>query len=163
MIRIDLYLILFGVGILFVVLALFHVDLGDYIGIETLTLACCFMSFGACGYITRSWILAAIFSILFTIAIHFLVVVKLRKMQNSNGASEASLVGMLAVVTVPISETGVGEIYFPRGISVSNQPARSFDKVAIPSGKKVHVIDVKEGICLVSKIMDLDEEESFHV
>lgn len=106
-----------------------------------------------------NWIIASIVAIVFTIIVHFAIVVRIRKMQNSVAESTQTLIGRHAEVTITIPSDGMGEVYF-RGGSISNKPAVSYDGVEVPVGSKVVVLGIKDGfICQVSKLPNIDEEE----
>ncbi|MNV27107.1 putative membrane protein YuaF [compost metagenome] len=149
------YISLFIVGVILVLLATVGLDLGDLIGVETLSLACFLVSFGGMGHallmITKvnsvnNLGLSLVCSILFTAVVHFIVVIPMRKTETSSGISQDAHKGDYGVVITTIPANGYGEILMQDKISRSNQIAQSFHKVAIPENTRVIIIDIIDGV-----------------
>ncbi|WP_379133254.1 protease [Paenibacillus sp. sgz500958] len=75
----------------------------------------------------------------------------MEKSEVSTGFSMTDLPGKLGEVMVPVPAMGFGEIMVKFGAGHSLHTAASFDQVLIPAGCKVVVVDVKEGVALVSE------------
>ncbi|MVP00879.1 protease [Paenibacillus lutrae] len=104
---------------------------------------------------TASLLIAAALSML-----TYLVYVKpMANSENSVGFSIQDLVGKIGEVNVPVPATGHGEVILRIGGGVTNQIAASFDGKTIASHLRVVVVDVKDGILLVSP---LDSESEFN-
>ncbi|MFF2909085.1 protease [Paenibacillus sp. NPDC057934] len=73
------------------------------------------------------------------------------KSQTSNGFSMQELPGMIGEITVPIPAKGYGEIMVKFGAGNSLHTASSFDHRPLLAGTKVVVVDVNEGVALVSE------------
>ncbi|UQZ35718.1 protease [Paenibacillus sp. PK3_47] len=82
----------------------------------------------------------------------YLVVVKpMEKSEMSTGFSMLDLPGRIGEVTVPVPAAGYGEIMVKFGAGNSLHTAASFERLALPAGSKVVVVEVKEGVALVSE------------
>jgi membrane protein implicated in regulation of membrane protease activity len=150
--KIDAYLIILFIGVVLVLLGALGLDLGDILGIETLSLACLLVSFGGIGYVTGNWIISAIVSIVFTAIIHLLVVVPMRNVHSSTSVSQESLVGRRAIVTIPIPARGTGEIVMRMKLAEANHIAESFDKEDIETDAEVVVVEIINDVFFVSKL-----------
>ncbi|MFC3750045.1 protease [Paenibacillus sp. GCM10012306] len=73
------------------------------------------------------------------------------KSQTSNGFSMRDLPGMIGEITVPIPAEGYGEIMVKFGAGNSLHTASSFDHRPLLAGLKVVVVDVNEGVALVTE------------
>ncbi|MNH46118.1 hypothetical protein D3C79_1087720 [compost metagenome] len=60
--------------------------------------------------------------------------------------------GTLAEVLVPIPASGCGEVMVKVGAGFTNQIASSFEGVAIASGARVVVVEVKDSTLYVSEV-----------
>ncbi|WP_010272778.1 NfeD family protein [Paenibacillus senegalensis] len=88
--------------------------------------------------------------------IYFFYVKPMNNSENSTGYSFQDLKGCLAEVITSIPENGYGEVIVKVGAGISNKPAKSIDKQPIPAGEQVVVVEVKQGVLLVSKYESLD-------
>ena len=73
------------------------------------------------------------------------------KSEMSNGFSMQELPGKIGEVTVPIPAKGYGEIMVKFGAGNSLHTASSFDHQPLPAGIKIVVVDVVEGVALVTE------------
>lgn len=82
----------------------------------------------------------------------FLAVIKpMDKSEVSTGFSMQDLPGRIGEITVPVPATGYGEVMVRFGAGNSLHTAASFEQLSLPAGSKVVVIEVKEGVALVSE------------
>lgn len=95
-------------------------------------------------------VFAALFALLFSVAIHFGYVRPMARSETSIGFSKNDYVGRTALVTVPIREMKRGQVMIRMGAGNTCEPAASFDGDAIPSGSQVVVIEVRDHILYVS-------------
>lgn len=79
------------------------------------------------------------------------VVKPMEKSEMSNGFSMSDLPGKIGEITIPVPATGYGEIMVKFGVSNSLHTAASFDHELLPAGIKVVVVEVREGVALVSE------------
>ncbi|ASA19980.1 protease [Paenibacillus donghaensis] len=73
------------------------------------------------------------------------------KSEMSSGFSMSELPGRIGEVMVPVPAQGYGEIMVRFGASNSLHTAASFDQELLPAGIKVVVVEVKEGVAMVSE------------
>ncbi|WP_339254890.1 protease [Paenibacillus sp. FSL P2-0136] len=85
------------------------------------------------------------------VLMHLVVVKPMRNSEMSNGFSMNELPGKIGEVTVPVPGTGYGEIMVKFGAGNSLHTAASFEQHALPAGIKVVVVEVREGVALVSE------------
>jgi hypothetical protein len=79
------------------------------------------------------------------------VVKPMDKSEMSTGFSMLDLPGKIGEVTVPVPAAGYGEIMVKFGAGNSLHTAASFERLALPAGIKVVVVEVQEGVALVSE------------
>lgn len=101
-------------------------------------------------------VMAIIIAIAGAVLIYFFYVKPMKNSENSTGYSFQDLKGSLAEVIISIPENGYGEVIVKVGAGISNKTAKSIDKQPIPAGDQVVVVEVKEGVLLVSKYESLD-------
>ncbi|WP_151737806.1 protease [Paenibacillus tengchongensis] len=77
-----------------------------------------------------------------------------RNSETSTGFSMAELAGRIGEVTVPVPAQGYGEIMVKFGASNSLHTAASFDRLPLPAGSRAVVVEVREGVALVSEFDD---------
>ncbi|MEK3903193.1 MULTISPECIES: protease [unclassified Paenibacillus] len=85
------------------------------------------------------------------VVMHLVVVKPMRNSEMSNGFSMSELPGRIGEVTVPVPGVGYGEIMVKFGAGNSLHTAASFEQRALPAGIKVVVVEVREGVALVSE------------
>ncbi|MBW4085512.1 protease [Paenibacillus sp. S150] len=79
------------------------------------------------------------------------VVKPMDKSEMSSGFSMSELPGKIGEITVPVPAQGYGEIMVRFGAGNSLHTAASFDHQPLPAGIKVVVVEVQEGVALVSE------------
>lgn len=102
-----------------------------------------------------AWMIA-LFAVLIAIAgamaVFFLYVKPMENSENSIAFTIGSLAGSQGEVIVPIPENGYGEVLVKVGAGNTNQIAASYDNRPVPSGTRVVVVDVREGVLYVSEL-----------
>lgn len=63
----------------------------------------------------------------------------------------SDLPGKIGEITIPVPAAGYGEIMVKFGAGNSLHTAASFDHELLPAGIKVVVVEVREGVALVSE------------
>lgn len=71
------------------------------------------------------------------------------KSEESLAYTEDSLKGRIGNVIIPIPKDGFGEVLLESISGRISKPAASFDNEEIAEGKKILVIDVKNGVLYV--------------
>ncbi|AIQ67850.1 membrane protease regulatory membrane protein [Paenibacillus graminis] len=79
------------------------------------------------------------------------VVKPVNKSEMSSGFSMNELPGKIGEITVPVPAQGYGEIMVKFGAGNSLHTAASFDHHPLPAGIKVVVVEVEDGVALVSE------------
>lgn len=87
------------------------------------------------------------------------VVKPMDKSEMSNGFSMSELPGKIGEITVPVPAQGYGEIMVKFGAGNSLHTAASFEQVLLPAGLKVVVVEVSEGVALVSEFEERRGED----
>ncbi|WP_019912378.1 hypothetical protein [Paenibacillus sp. HW567] len=94
----------------------------------------------------------ALLTAAFMAVVMYLGVVKpMNRSEMSSGFSMSELPGKIGEVTVPVPAEGYGEIMVKFGAANSLHTAAGFDHHPLPAGCKVVVVEVKEGVALVSE------------
>ncbi|WP_042201983.1 membrane protease regulatory membrane protein [Paenibacillus camerounensis] len=94
-----------------------------------------------------SLLIAAFMSVLM-----FLAVIKpMDKSEVSTGFSMGDLPGRIGEITVPVPAVGYGEIMVKFGAGNSLHTAASFEQLPLPAGSKVVIVEVKEGVAMVTE------------
>lgn len=91
-------------------------------------------------------------AVLVSIAVFFGYVKPMENSENSTGFSMAELAGKIGEVTVPLPETGYGEVMVRVGASNTIHTASSFDRVSLAAGSRVVVVEVSDGVLRVSEL-----------
>lgn len=94
-------------------------------------------------------VVAAVCSIILDTLLNVFVLIPLSKSEESLVYTEDSLKGRLGNVIIPIPEDGFGEVLIDSISGRISKPAASFENKNIAEGKKVLVIDVKNGVLYV--------------
>lgn len=84
------------------------------------------------------------------VLMYFGFVKPMDKRQTSNGFSMQDLPGRIGQVTVPVPAEGYGEVMVKFGAANSLHTASSFDQRPLAAGTRVVVVEVSEGVALVS-------------
>src|SRR5690606_33064739 len=104
----TIYFALIAFGVLIVLLGSIGLELADFVGLETLTLASIFVFFGGSGIIFQSVGisplivvgLSSLTTVLLSISVHFGVVRQMKKAESSTTVSEQSFKHKIGVVTL---------------------------------------------------------------
>ncbi|MOA18801.1 putative membrane protein YuaF [compost metagenome] len=97
-------------------------------------------------------VLSLLIAVVSAVLVFFLYVKPMKNSENSIAFSLQSLSGALAEVLVPIPASGCGEVMVKVGAGFTNQIASSFEGVAIASGARVVVVEVKDSTLYVSEV-----------
>ncbi|GIP14444.1 hypothetical protein J40TS1_00860 [Paenibacillus montaniterrae] len=84
--------------------------------------------------------------------IYYFYVKPMSNAEMSLSYSIVELIGKQAQVTVPIPAEGYGEVIVKTAGGIVNHTAASFDQIAIGSEATVVVIDLDDGVLLVSEV-----------
>lgn len=93
--------------------------------------------------------IAAVASLILDTLLNVFVLIPLANTEESLVYTEESLKGRIATVLIPIPVDGFGEILIESISGRISKPASSFENQHIEEGKKVLVIDVKDGVLYV--------------
>lgn len=138
------------------------VDLFDFtIGVPTSPIVYMLFStvFGGTGLILLQltnwkivWILAFAFGIAILISLTFynLIIVSLRKAQNTSAPDQKDLIGIRAKVVETIPENGYGEISYVVNGNSFKAPAKSYDEIRIEKNVEVSICFVQDYVFYVT-------------
>lgn len=138
------------------------VDLFDFtIGVPTSPIVYMLFStvFGGTGLILLQltnwkivWILAFAFGIAILISLTFynLIIVSLRKAQNTSAPDQKDLIGIRAKVVETIPENGYGEISYVVNGNSFKAPAKSYDGIRIEKNVEVNIYFVQDYVFYVT-------------
>jgi membrane protein implicated in regulation of membrane protease activity len=126
--------------------------------LSPITIASFVTAFGAFGIFATqgfsasagvSVLIAAVGAFIVAIISHFAYFYLLVKPQGSSEVTQSDIMGATAEVTTPIPIGGLGEVAFvARGGRVS-YPARSLDRVALPRGTTVTIVEMVGSVVAV--------------
>lgn len=142
---------------------------GAFEALHPLPLLCGLTVFGAAGVIFSEYLamdpsaaaLPALgIAVAVSILLHFVVVRPMRHAESSLGYSMKELQGKMGEVTIPISETGYGEVMVRVGSLPTFQVAGSFGGEFVPKGASVVVVEVRDGALYVSPFSPDDPLEA---
>jgi len=160
----NIYLILFGVGVVFVIVSFFLdavLDVDSPLPILQPKLIAVFLTVvGGIGMILSArfeGVFAAgiimIISIVcgFVVAglINSLVVIPLKKAQNTSAHDKQAVIGTVAKVISPIPKGGYGKIRYSVSGSTVTSPAKCEDGGAVKSGENVAIVYIEGGTYFV--------------
>ncbi|MBP2242791.1 membrane-bound ClpP family serine protease [Cytobacillus eiseniae] len=159
----TLYLYVLVISGSLIILYLFFGDmvegLSEAAGFLHPVLVLAFFTFlSAIGYLLESltgmngvliFVIAALTSLILDTLLNIFVLIPLANTEESLVYTEESLKGRIATVIIPIPQDGFGEILIESISGRISKPASSFDNTTIEEGKKVLVIDVKDGVLFV--------------
>lgn len=178
----TIYLVCFGVGLIFAIVSAFfaefggghdghagHADAGfgshEMPGLSHFsptTIASFITAFGGLGLVfsqleaTRSAWLSVPLAAAGGIGIAAVVVAVFNKIfratQSSSEGRVAELFGHSATVITPIAAGGVGEIAYEQGGTRYTAPARTLDDSAVESGAAVRIVRVEAAHCYVTRV-----------
>ncbi|QED47294.1 NfeD family protein [Cytobacillus dafuensis] len=147
-------------------LIILYLFLGDVVeGISEATgflnpvLVLAFLTFmSAIGYLLEAFtglssiliiVISSIASLILDTLLNVFVLIPLANAEESLVYTEDSLKGRIGAVIIPIPENGFGEVLIDSISGRISKPATSFENKEIEEGKKVLVIDVKDGVLYV--------------
>lgn len=100
--------------------------------------------------------ISAVAAFIFVSILNIFVLIPLSTAEESLVYKESDLKGRVGTVITSIPEDGFGEVILESISGRIAKPAASFDKVEIPYGKKVLVIDVVNGVLHVAMHDELE-------
>ncbi|QSF46435.1 protease [Paenibacillus tianjinensis] len=95
--------------------------------------------------------LALLIAAFMAVVLYLAVIKPMDKSEMSTGFSMNDLPGKIGEITVPVPAAGYGEIMVKFGAGNSLHTAASFEHQPLPAGIKVVVVEVREGVALVSE------------
>lgn len=158
----TIYLIVLGIAGLFTIIYILFGDILD--GFEILgflnpaLILAFFTFFSASGYVLEkitslppllTILIAAITAIILDTLLNVFVLLPMASAEESLGYTEDSLKGRIGRIIIPVPENGFGEIFIESKSGMISRPAASFDNEIIEEGKKVLVLDIKDGVLYV--------------
>jgi membrane-bound ClpP family serine protease len=84
--------------------------------------------------------------------IYYFLVIPMSNAESSTSLSMKDLEGKIGEVITTIPNVGMGEVYISTNNGSYSEVAASFDATEIKQGKRIVVVEVKEGILLVSEM-----------
>jgi len=96
--------------------------------------------------------LALLAAVVGTILIYYVYIKPMAEAEVSLSYSIVELIGKQAEVSIPIPAEGYGEVIIRTAGGIVNHIASSFDRVAIAGEATVVVVDLEDGVLLVSEI-----------
>ncbi len=161
----QVYLVVLIIAALATVLYLFFGDVAEGIGEVSPLLdpavVLAFITFtAAVGYLLEfvtGWnsvmilVIALASAFVFDLLLYFFVLVPLRSAEVSLAYTDASLMGQVGKVIVPIPVDGYGEIVIETVNGLISKRAAGYENNAIDYGKEVLIIEVKEGTFIVKE------------
>lgn len=168
----TLYLSCLSLGILFALVTLLAGDwighaLGgmlDFLSVDVISptvLAAGVTVFGGAGILLTRYtglagapvlVLSLMVAVLLSGAVYIGVVKPMQRSEMSTGFSMQELPGRIGEITVPVPALGYGEVMVKFGASNTLHTAASFDRHPLPTGAKVVIVEVKDGVALVSAL-----------
>lgn len=171
----TLYLILFAVGAIYAVIAIFLGDIfdfqwdfgGQFPFLSPTTIATFVTVFGGCGYVLERntawsglWIvfLSFVTAIILAALMFLFVMLPLYKAEKSAAKSACDMIGKTAEVVTVIMHGAKGEILYEQGGVRLSAPARAMDGQTVKQGEIVRIVDVAGGTFVVEKTDDGKKE-----
>jgi membrane-bound ClpP family serine protease len=102
--------------------------------------------------------LSILIAVIFSLLLYFTVIRTMENAESSLSFSIHNVVGLLGEVSIPIPAQGYGEVLLSMSGGLSNQIAASSEGTAIPSGSRVVIVSVKEGILFVVPFETKDDQ-----
>ncbi len=102
--------------------------------------------------------ISAVIAFILVTLLNVFILVPLSSAEESLVYKESDLRGRIGSVITPIPADGFGEVLIESASGSIAKPASSFDAEEIPNGKKVLVVQVKDGVLQVT---NYQENESF--
>ena len=158
-----MYIILFGVGVGFVLISFFldtivDVDAGFFSILQPKLIAVFLTVTGGFGIILSTQfgtiitlIISVLCGLLIATLINRLVIIPLHKAQNTSTFDKQAIIGTLAKVISPIPQGGYGKIRYSVSGSVVTGPAKSQDGGEIKNGENVSIMHIEGKTYFVKK------------
>jgi len=161
-----MYVIFFGIGLGFIVLSVLLDTLVDIEGspfsiLQPKLIAVFLLMTGAVGMILTGRWESAPFSLIFTISafsglfiaalINRLVIIPLRRAQNTSAHDKQATIGTIAKIISPIPQGGYGKISYSISGSTVTSPAKSEDGGEIKNGENVNIVYIEGGTYFVRR------------
>ncbi|MDT3425017.1 membrane protein implicated in regulation of membrane protease activity [Paenibacillus forsythiae] len=168
----TLYLSCLALGILFAIVSLLAGDLIghalggmlDFLSFDALSptvLAGGITVFGGAGILLTRYsgladravlVLSLLISVFTSVLVYMGFVKPMDKSEMSTGFSMSELPGKIGEITVPVPAQGFGEVMVKFGAANTLHTAASFDRRPLTAGAKVVIVEVREGVALVSEL-----------
>ena len=94
-------------------------------------------------------IISAVIAFILASVLHVFVFIPIKSAEESLSYTEESLKGRVGRIILSVPEDGFGEIIIESKSGTISKPATSYDHEPIAEGKRVLVIDVKDGVLYV--------------
>ncbi|QWU17723.1 hypothetical protein SAMN04487895_105133 [Paenibacillus sophorae] len=168
----TLYLSCLALGILFAIISLLAGDLIghalggmlDFLSFDLLSpsvLAGGITVFGGAGILLTRYsgladgavlVLSLLISAFMSVLLYMGFVKPMDRSEVSTGFSMSELPGKIGEISVPVPAQGFGEVMVKFGPANTLHTAASFDRRPLSAGTKVVVVEVSEGVALVSEL-----------
>lgn len=175
----SLYLSCLALGILFALITLLAGDLIghalggmlDFLSLDVISptvLAAGVTVFGGAGLLLNRYTglgggvvlaLALLIAVVLSAGVYISVVKPMDQSEISTGFSMNELPGKIGEVTVPVPAQGYGEVMVKFGPANTLHTAASFDRKLLPAGTKVVIVELREGVALVSELEERRGED----
>ncbi|GIP24964.1 hypothetical protein J23TS9_00940 [Paenibacillus sp. J23TS9] len=99
-------------------------------------------------------LLSVVIAVVISALVYFFYVKPMDNSENSTGYSIRELSGRIGEVTIPIPETGYGEVMIKLGAGNTLHIASSLERHQLSAGTRVVVVDVQDGVL---RVTNLDE------
>ena len=163
-----MYLVMFGVGLGFIVLALLIGEVAEMDGsvfgfLKPSLIAIFLVVMGGLGMILTPRLeglplLVAVIGFMGALfvagVINRLVIIPLQKAQNTSAFNMQDTIGIQATVISPIPRGGYGKIRYNISGSVVTSPAKSEDGAAVKAGEAVSIVYVEKNTYFVRRVAD---------
>ncbi|MED5020565.1 NfeD family protein [Paenibacillus chibensis] len=97
-------------------------------------------------------LLSVLIAVVISALVYVFYVKPMDNSENSTGYSIRELSGRIGEVTIPIPETGFGEVMIKLGAGNTVHIASSFERHLLSAGTRVVVVDVLDGVLRVTKL-----------
>ncbi|MDR0270230.1 NfeD family protein [Paenibacillus sp.] len=97
-------------------------------------------------------VLSVVLAMVIAALVYFFYVKPMNNSENSTGYSMRELSGRIGEVTIPIPDTGFGEVMIKLGAGNTLHIASSLERHQLSAGTRVVVVDVLDGVLRVTKL-----------
>ncbi|MFD1773301.1 NfeD family protein [Paenibacillus rhizophilus] len=97
-------------------------------------------------------VLSLLISVFLSVLLYLGFVKPMNKSEMSTGFSMSELPGKIGEIIVPVPAQGFGEVMVRFGPANTLHTAASFDHRTLPAGTRVVIVEVSEGVALVSEL-----------